>query len=59
MAQDTSNPNLFTLRTEGLFSAHYLTERLPQQAVAECARKVPIKAIVVGLQGEILQEMWV
>jgi hypothetical protein len=32
---------------------------LAQQAVAQATRKVPIKAVVVGLQGEILQESWV
>lgn len=32
---------------------------LAQQAVAQSARKVPVKAVVVGLQGEILQEAWV
>lgn len=31
---------------------------LAQQAVAQSTRKVPVKAIVVGLQGEILQESW-
>lgn len=32
---------------------------LAQQAVQSSTRKVPIKAIVVGLQGEILSEEWV
>jgi NAD-dependent dihydropyrimidine dehydrogenase PreA subunit len=32
---------------------------LAQQAVAQSTRKVPIKAIVVGIQGEILREEWV
>ena len=32
---------------------------LEQQAVQSSTRKVPIKAIVVGLQGEILSEEWV
>ena len=32
---------------------------LAQQAVAKASRKVPIKAIVVGIQGEILREDWV
>ncbi len=32
---------------------------LAQQAVQASSRKVPIKAIVVGLQGEILSEDWV
>jgi len=32
---------------------------LAQQAVQQSSRKVPIKAVVVGLQGEILQETWV
>jgi ferredoxin len=32
---------------------------LAQQAVAQSSRKVPVKAVVVGLQGEILQEGWV
>ncbi len=31
---------------------------LVQKAAAEAARKVPVKAIVVGLQGEILSEDW-
>lgn len=30
-----------------------------QQVVSGASRKVPVKAIVVGLQGEILQEGWV
>jgi ferredoxin len=33
--------------------------RLAQQAASECERKVPIKAIVVSLQGEVLREEWV
>ncbi len=32
---------------------------LAQQAVQASSRKVPIKAIVVGLQGEIISEDWV
>ncbi len=32
---------------------------LAQQAVQSSNRKVPVKAIVVGLQGEILSEDWV
>ncbi|MDO8491199.1 MAG: 4Fe-4S ferredoxin [Dehalococcoidia bacterium] len=32
---------------------------LAQQAAQSAQRKVPIKAIVVGLQGEILSEEWV
>ena len=32
---------------------------LAQQAVRASSRKVPIKAIVVGLQGEIISEDWV
>jgi len=32
---------------------------LAQQAAQSAKRKVPIKAIVVGLQGEILSEEWV
>ncbi len=32
---------------------------LAQQAVQASSRKVPVKAIVVGLQGEILSEDWV
>lgn len=31
---------------------------LAQRAVQQCQRKVPIKYIVVGLQGDILQEEW-
>jgi len=31
---------------------------LVQQAAAESARKVPVKSLVVGLKGEILQEEW-
>lgn len=33
--------------------------RLAQQAVAEATRKVPVKAIVVSVNGEILKEEWV
>ncbi len=33
--------------------------QLARQAVADAKRKVPIKSIVVGVQGEILQEEWV
>jgi hypothetical protein len=32
--------------------------QLAQQAVAEAKRKVPIKALVVGLKGEVLSEEW-
>jgi len=32
---------------------------LAQQAAAQAKRKVPIKAIVVGVQGEVLAEEWV
>jgi len=32
---------------------------LAQEAVKQANRKIPIKAIVVGLQGEILREDWV
>jgi len=32
---------------------------LAQEALQKAKRKVPIKSIVVGLQGEILQEEWV
>ncbi len=32
--------------------------RLAQQAVESAERKIPVKAIVVGLQGEILKEEW-
>jgi len=32
---------------------------LAQQAVQQSSRKVPVKVVVVGLQGEILQEAWV
>jgi NAD-dependent dihydropyrimidine dehydrogenase PreA subunit len=32
---------------------------LAQQAVAEANRKVPIRCIVVGIKGEILQDQWV
>lgn len=32
---------------------------LAQQAVAASKRKVPIKSIVVSLQGDILSEEWV
>ncbi len=31
---------------------------LAQAAAAEASRKVPIKVVVVGIQGEILQEDW-
>ena len=33
--------------------------RVAQSAAEQATRKVPIKAIVVGIQGEILQEEWV
>jgi Pyruvate/2-oxoacid:ferredoxin oxidoreductase delta subunit len=33
--------------------------QLARRAVSQSSRKVPIKAIVVGIQGEILQEQWV
>jgi len=33
--------------------------RLAQKAVEEAKRKIPIKAVVVGIQGEILKEEWV
>jgi NAD-dependent dihydropyrimidine dehydrogenase PreA subunit len=33
--------------------------RLAQEAVSRATRKVPIQAIVVGLNGEICREMWV
>lgn len=33
--------------------------QLAQQAAQESQRKVPVKYIVVGLQGDILQEEWV
>jgi len=33
--------------------------RLAQQAVSESDRKIPIKTIVVGIQGEILKEEWI
>jgi hypothetical protein len=32
---------------------------LAQQAAAQAKRKVPIKAIVVGVQGDVLAEDWV
>jgi hypothetical protein len=32
---------------------------LAQQAAAQAKRKVPIKAIVVGVQGDVLAEEWV
>ena len=33
--------------------------QLAQQAVAKAGRKVPIKALVIGLEGEVLSEQWV
>jgi len=33
--------------------------RLAEQAAQSASRKVPIKYIVVSLQGEILKEEWV
>ncbi len=33
--------------------------QMAQQALAQASRKVPLKAIVVGIQGDILQEDWV
>ena len=32
--------------------------RLAQAAVARATRKVPVKAVVVGVRGEVLQEAW-
>ena len=32
---------------------------LAQQAAAQASRKVPIKAVVVGVQGQVVQEEWV
>jgi hypothetical protein len=32
---------------------------LVRQAAGDCNRKVPIKSVVVGVQGDILQEEWV
>lgn len=33
--------------------------RLAQQAVGEAERKIPLKVVVVGLEGEILKEEWI
>lgn len=33
--------------------------RLAKQAASQAARKVPVKCVVVGLQGDILKEEWV
>ena len=33
--------------------------QMAQQALAQSSRKVPLKAVVVGIQGDILQEDWV
>jgi Pyruvate/2-oxoacid:ferredoxin oxidoreductase delta subunit len=33
--------------------------RLAQKAVQEAGRKIPVKTVVVSLQGEILQENWI
>jgi hypothetical protein len=33
--------------------------QLAKQALASSTRKVPLKAVVVGLQGEILSEEWI
>ena len=33
--------------------------RLAQTAASRASRRVPIKSVVVGLQGEVLQEQWV
>jgi hypothetical protein len=33
--------------------------QMAKMAVSQASRKVPVKAIVVSLQGEILQEEWV
>ena len=33
-------------------------QNLVQQAAAESARNVPVKSLVVGIKGEILQEEW-
>lgn len=32
---------------------------LAKKAVAEAGRKIPVKAVVVGIQGDILQEEWI
>jgi len=33
--------------------------RLAQEAAARASRRVPVKRVVVGLQGNILSEEWV
>ena len=33
--------------------------RMAQQAAAQASRKVPLKCLVVGLQGEVLKEEWI
>ena len=33
--------------------------QMVRAATADAARKVPVKAVVVGVEGEILQEEWV
>ncbi|OGP66270.1 MAG: hypothetical protein A2169_03870 [Deltaproteobacteria bacterium RBG_13_47_9] len=33
--------------------------QLAKQALANSKRKVPVKAVVVGLQGQILSEEWI
>jgi hypothetical protein len=31
---------------------------MAQTAVQNATRKIPVKAVVVGIEGEILQEQW-
>jgi hypothetical protein len=33
--------------------------RLAQEAAAQASRKIPIKSVVVGIEGDILSEKWV
>ena len=33
--------------------------QMARQAVSQASRKIPIKAIVVGIKGEILSEEWI
>jgi hypothetical protein len=33
--------------------------QMAQQALAESSRKIPIKAVVVAIQGDILKEDWI
>jgi NAD-dependent dihydropyrimidine dehydrogenase PreA subunit len=54
---DTANINTLTVMIMQVPCCGGLLN-LAKEAAAQCKRKVPIKAIVVGLQGQILREEW-